>query len=206
MITWQPGKPRQTHCEIHSGKPGQPSQPGSFNHPFSLFNVWLKHRASLYLKFEGLNLSVVIIFNTFHWLKNFESCSVVSIALLCVSLLLRQRKVILCCCETTFLIIAELTYNLTYQIIISPNPLIISLTLFTPISLIKIIWTVNSCFIHSICKACDNLRMRGRTSKSARNILNDLRTTTLGNVWASFWHLLETMVAVWFLKTNFHAF
>ena len=82
----------------------------------------LKHGASLYLKFEGLNLSVVIIFNTFHWLKNFESCSVVSMALLCVSLLLRQRKVILCCCETTFLIIAELTYNLTYQIIISPIP------------------------------------------------------------------------------------
>ena len=56
----------------------------------------VKHGASLYLKFEGLKLSVVIIFNTFHWLKNFESCSVVSIALLCVSLLLRQRKVILC--------------------------------------------------------------------------------------------------------------
>ena len=34
--------------------------------------------------------------------------------------------------------------------------------------------------LHSICKACDNLRMRGRTSKSAGNILNDVRTTTLG--------------------------
>ena len=87
-----------------------------------IFSFLFKHRVSLYLKFEGLNLSVVIIFNTFHWLKNFESCSVVSIALLCVTLLLRQRKVILCCCETTFLIIAELTYNLTYQIIISPIP------------------------------------------------------------------------------------
>ena len=41
---------------------------------------FLKHGASLYLKFEGLNLSVVIIFKTFHWLKNFESCSVVSMA------------------------------------------------------------------------------------------------------------------------------
>ena len=40
----------------------------------------IKHGASLYLKFEGLNLSVVIIFKTFHWLKNFESCSVVSVA------------------------------------------------------------------------------------------------------------------------------
>ena len=40
----------------------------------------LKHGASLYLKFEGLNLSVVIIFKTFHWLKNFQSCSVVSVA------------------------------------------------------------------------------------------------------------------------------
>ena len=57
----------------------------------------LKHGASLYLKFEGLNLSVVIIFNTFHWLKHDESHSVVSVALLCVSLLLRQRKVVLCC-------------------------------------------------------------------------------------------------------------
>ena len=56
-------------------------------------------------------------------------------SLLCVSLLLRQRKVILCCCETTFLIIAELTYSLTYQIIISPMPS------FTPISLKKILWT-----------------------------------------------------------------
>ena len=35
--------------------------------------------------------------------------------------------------------------------------------------------------LHSICKACDNLRMRGRTSKSARNISNDVRTTTLGS-------------------------
>ena len=36
--------------------------------------------------------------------------------------------------------------------------------------------------LRSICKACDNLRMRGRTSKSARNISNDVRTTT-GNAW-----------------------
>ena len=83
----------------------------------------LKHGASPYLKFEGLKLSVVIIFNTFHWLKHDESYSVVSVALLCVSLLpLCQRKVILYCCETTFLIIAELTHNLTYQIIVSPIP------------------------------------------------------------------------------------
>ena len=44
------------------------------------FSAFLKHGASLYLKFEGLNLSVVIIFKTFHWLKNFESCSVISVA------------------------------------------------------------------------------------------------------------------------------
>ena len=31
--------------------------------------------------------------------------------------------------------------------------------------------------LDSICKVYDNLRMRGRTSKSARNILNDVRTT-----------------------------
>ena len=40
--------------------------------------------------------------------------------------------------------------------------------------------------LHSICKACDNLRMRGRTSKSARNILNDVRTTTLGSFTLTF--------------------
>ena len=40
--------------------------------------------------------------------------------------------------------------------------------------------------LHSICKACDNLRMRGRTSKSARNISNDVRTTTLGNFALTF--------------------
>ena len=33
----------------------------------------LKHGAILYLKFEGLKLSVVIIFKTFHWLRNDES-------------------------------------------------------------------------------------------------------------------------------------
>ena len=54
-----------------------------------------KHGASLYLKFEGFNLSVVIIFKTFHWLKNFESYSVVSMARR-QTVLLRQRKVILC--------------------------------------------------------------------------------------------------------------
>ena len=44
----------------------------------------LKHGASLYLKFEVLNLSIVIIFKTFHWLKNDESYSVVSAAVLCL--------------------------------------------------------------------------------------------------------------------------
>ena len=82
----------------------------------------VEHGASLCLKFEGVNLSIVIIFKTFHWFKNDESYSVVSVALLCVSLLLRQRKVMLCCCEATILIIAELTYTLTYQIIISLIP------------------------------------------------------------------------------------
>ena len=51
-----------------------------FSCPRLLWLIHLKHGASLYLKFEGLNLSVVIIFKTFHWLKNFESCSVVSVA------------------------------------------------------------------------------------------------------------------------------
>ena len=40
--------------------------------------------------------------------------------------------------------------------------------------------------LHSICKTCDNLRMRGRTSKSARNISNDVRTTTLGSFTLTF--------------------
>ena len=155
----------------------------------------LKHGASLYLKFEGLNLSIVIIFKTFHWLKNDESCSVVSMALLCVSLLLRQRKVILRCCETTFLIIAELTYNLTYKIIISPIP-----------SIPDFVYSHFAQKYTRSAKPATIYACVGRTSKSARNILNDVRTTTLGNVWASFWHFLETMVAVWFLKKNFHAF
>ena len=46
--------------------------------------IGFKHGASLHLKFEGLNLSIVIIFETFHFLKNDESYSVVSVALLCV--------------------------------------------------------------------------------------------------------------------------
>ena len=40
--------------------------------------------------------------------------------------------------------------------------------------------------LHSICKACDDLRMRERTSKSARNISNDVRTTTLGSFTLTF--------------------
>ena len=43
----------------------------------------LKHGVSLYLRFEGLNLPIVIIFTIFNWLKNFESCSVVSVAHRC---------------------------------------------------------------------------------------------------------------------------
>ena len=64
--------------------------------------------------------------------------------------------------------------------------------------------------LHSICKACDNLRMRGSTSKNTRNISNDPETTyALQHLaWQSSspWHLLQTVIAVWFLKTNFHAF
>ena len=47
--------------------------------------------------------------------------------------------------------------------------------------------------LHSICKTCDNLRMRGRTSKSARNI-NSVRTTKLRIHYLNFTltHLLET--------------
>ena len=65
-------------------------------------------------------MSIVIVFKTVHWLKKDEYYLVVSVALLFVSLLLRQLKVFLCYYETTFLVIAELTYSLTYQIIISP--------------------------------------------------------------------------------------
>ena len=50
----------------------------------------LKHGAILYLKAEGYSLSIVFIFKAFHWLEDNENCSVVSVVLLCVSLLLRQ--------------------------------------------------------------------------------------------------------------------
>ena len=108
---------------------------------------------------------------------------------LCVVAAWRQRNVILCCCETTFLIIEDLTYSLTYQIIISLIPLTPDFV-YTHFAQ-KIRWTVKWCmftlhFLHSICKACDNLRMRGRTSKSARNILNDVRTSTLGSFTLTF--------------------
>ena len=126
-------------------------------------------------------------------------------ALLCMSLLPRQRKVV-CCCETIFSIIAELTYNLTYQIIISPIPSIPDFVYSHFAHKNYLNCFKNSCFIHSICKACDNLRMRGRTSKSARNILNDVRTTTLGNVWTSFWHLLEPRLPYGFYKPFFTPF
>ena len=60
--------------------------------------------------------------------------------------------------------------------------------------------------LNLICKACDNLRMRGHTSKIARSILNDVRATMPGNVWASLWHLLEALQPGQFLKTKFQAF
>ena len=70
------------------------------------------------------------------------------------SVLLRQRKVILCCCETTFLILAELTYSLTYQIIVLPIP---SIPDFVYIHFAqKIIWTVNACLhSNSLCFTLD---------------------------------------------------
>ena len=83
---------------------------------FSIFEILLKHGASLYLKFEGLNLSVVIIFKTFHWMKTLK---VVQSSAWLVSMARRQ------CCfasEKCFYVVVrrELTYSLTYQIIISP--------------------------------------------------------------------------------------
>ena len=62
----------------------------------------LKHGASLYLKFEGLNLSVVIIFKTFHWLKNFESCSVVSVA---------RRQPVLLHQRSDFMLLSDNLFN-----------------------------------------------------------------------------------------------
>ena len=53
---------------------------------------YFEHELSLYLKFEVLNLSIVIIFKVVHWLKNDESYSFVSVALLCVSLLQQQQQ------------------------------------------------------------------------------------------------------------------
>ena len=85
--------------------------------------------------------------------------------------LLRQQKVVLCC----FVIIAELTYSLTYQIIISLIPSIPDF-FYIHFAQKNYLNTPIPHVLHSICKACDNLRMRGRRSKSARNILNDVRT------------------------------
>ena len=58
--------------------------------------------------------------------------------------------------------------------------------------------------LHSICKAYDNLRMRGRTSKSARNISNDVRTTTLGSFTLTF--CLKPWMPYGFLKKIFTPF
>ena len=114
-----------------------------------------------------------------------------------------------CCCETIFLIIAELTYSLTYQIIISPIPSIPDFvyTHFAQNSL----WTVNVC-LHSMfytrsakpvtIYACVGVHPKAREIFQTTCALH----ATLGNVWASPWRLLETVIVVWFLKTNFHAF
>ena len=72
--------------------------------------------------------------------------------------------------------IAELTYSLTNQIIISPIPSIPDFvyTNFAQKKNLNCYCMFTLHVLYSICKACDNLRMRWRTSKSARNILNDV--------------------------------
>ena len=57
--------------------------------------------------------------------------------------------------------------------------------------------------LHSICKACDNYACVG-VRRKAREIFQT--TYALQRLAASPWHLLQTVIAVWFLKTNFHAF
>ena len=62
------------------------------------------YAVSLYLKAKGLSLSVINIFNAFYWLKNNESYSVVSLALLC----LRH------CCfasESDFMLLQDYLFN-----------------------------------------------------------------------------------------------
>ena len=53
--------------------------------------------------------------------------------------------------------------------------------------------------LHLICKACDN-----NVRRKACEIFQT--TYALQRLAASPWHLLQTVIAVWFLKTNFHAF
>ena len=83
--------------------------------------------------------------------------------------------------------IAELSYSPTYQIVISPIPSIPDFV-YTHFAqkFFELLMHVYTPVLHSICKACDNLRMRGRTSKSARNILNNVRTTMLGSFTLTF--------------------
>ena len=62
------------------------------------------YAVSLYLKAKGLSLSVINIFNAFYWLKNNESYSVVSLALLCLSH----------CCfasESDFMLLQDYLFN-----------------------------------------------------------------------------------------------
>ena len=105
-------------------------------------------------------------------------------ALLCVSLLLCQRRA----SEKWFYVVARWTFS----VIIYSLDLLLTRwlsrrflryeTLFASISLYKFTSNCGCMFtlhvLHSNFKACDNLRMRGRTSRSARNILNDVRTST----------------------------
>ena len=107
-----------------------------------VFHCPLKHGASLYLKFEGLNLSIIIIFKVFHWLKNDESL----FSRQCGSPL---RVVAGSPAKSDFVLLREDLLNYCRADLLSRLPdnylaySFNTLTLFTSISLKKNLWTVN---------------------------------------------------------------
>ena len=142
-------------------------------------DVDFKHRASLYLKAEGLSLSIINIFKAFHWLT--MSYSVV--------LLLQVAS----CC---FVLPSWLQSHLSDDYNVDSLSTWLCLHHFNSKNSLNCLWKFTLHGLHLICKTCDNLHVhiRGCTSKSVQNI-NNVHMTMTGIVWTSPWHLLKTVLS-----------
>ena len=104
----------------------------------------------------------------------------------CVSLLLRQRKVVLCCCETIFLILRS---HLPDNYLANSFDTWLCLHPFRSEKLFELLMNVYTPILHILHSSLQSLWQSTHAwafVESARNILNDVHTTTLGSLTLTF--------------------